>query len=373
MRNDVELTQIKNASFFKRIIAFIMDGALAAFIMFGFIALVFYPIANKLFKYSQNRADLMLYQVASKLVLPHENDENGNDKIYNLNELNEASSDVKYSVLNEFSDKDDDFYISRVKYYYLNYKTGQNVEYPADQDPENYKAPNYKELIDGKARNEVYTEDWFNKKVAESESIANLISDAITDLSNEEFYSSKSRAVHLTGYFLVIPAFVLSFSIFFIAIPLIFKNGETLGKKTLHLAFINSEGYAVQRRQIVLRQLFLFFATGVICFLIGRIGVGSLAFLGIGIVVYYVITVVNKSKKSPADFLCYTLLVDANKSVWFENAKIEQEKNEEIEKNMEKYHQNKVQDPHVIQVGSTIVNEDIKKELEEEKKNEEKQ
>ena len=33
MKND-ELTKIKNASFFKRIIAFIMDGALAVFIMF---------------------------------------------------------------------------------------------------------------------------------------------------------------------------------------------------------------------------------------------------------------------------------------------------------------------------------------------------
>jgi hypothetical protein len=65
-------------------------------------------------------------------------------------------------------------------------------------------------------------------------------------------------------------------------IPLIFKNGETLGKKVLHLAFINTEGYAVQKKQIVLRQLFLFIMTGMCCFMIGRIGVGSLAILGLG-------------------------------------------------------------------------------------------
>ena len=64
MKSNSELTQIKNASFFKRIIAFIMDGALFAFSMFGFMAACFYPIANKAFKYTENRANLMLYQVA---------------------------------------------------------------------------------------------------------------------------------------------------------------------------------------------------------------------------------------------------------------------------------------------------------------------
>ena len=364
--DEIELTQIKNASFFKRIIAFIMDGALAVFIMFGFMALIFYPIANKAFKYTENRANLMLYQVASKLVVAHENDENGMDKIYNLNELNQASSKVTYSVISEFTDKDDDFYISKVKYYYLNYKTGVNVEYPADQDPENYKAPNYKDLIDGKARSEYYTEEWFNKTYEEAGSISKLISGAIQDLANEEYYTSKAKAVNLTGYFLVVPAYILSFSIFFIVIPLIFKNGETLGKKTLHLSFINRQGYAVQKKQIVFRQIFLFLGTSFCCFIVGRVGVGSLAILGIGIVIYYIATVANKSKRSPADFLSYTMLVDANKSVWFENASVEQQKNAELARNMEKYQQNSAPDPHIIQVGGTIVNEDVKKELEEE-------
>ena len=66
-----------------------------------------------------------------------------------------------------------------------------------------------------------------------------------------------------------------------------------------------------------------------------------------------------------------TLLVDANKSVWFENAKVEQEKEEILEKNMEKYQQNKVENPNVIQVGGTIVNEEVKKEFLEENKDKE--
>lgn len=349
-----------------------MDGALFVFIMFGFIAACFYPIANKAFKYTENRANLMLYQIASKLVVTQGKDENGNDKLYELSQLDQAPSDAVYPSLGEIQGQEDEFYINHVKYYYLNYKTGVNVEYPANANPEDYKAPNYQELIDGKPRSEYYTEEWFNEQVASSESIATLISSAIMDLCNEEFYAKKETSVRLTGYFLVLPSFFLSFSIFFIVIPLIFKNGETLGKKTLHLAFINSQGYAVQRKQIVLRQIFLLLMTSFICFMIGRIGVGSLAFLGIGIVLYYVCTVISKQKKSPADFLAMTLLVDANKSVWFTNAAVEQEKEEILEKNMEKYHQNKVEDSHIIQVGGTIVNEDIKREIEEENKNQEK-
>lgn len=371
MKSNSELTQIKNASFFKRIIAFIMDGALFAFIMFGFMAACFYPIANKAFKYTENRANLMLYQVASKLVVTKGTDENGNEKFFELTELNQAPSDATYPSLGEINGQEDEFYVNRVKYYYLNYKTGVNVEYPANANPEDYKAPNYLDPIDGKARSEYYTEEWFAKQVESSESVSNLISNAIVDLCNEEFYAKKSTSVRLTGYFLVLPAFFLSFSIFFIAIPLIFKNGETLGKKTMHLAFINSQSYAVQRKQIVLRQIFMLLMTSIICFMIGRIGVGSLAFLGIGIVIYYVATVINKEKKSPADLLAMTLLVDANKSVWFENAKVEQEKEEILEKNMEKYQQNKVENPHVIQVGGTIVNEEVKKEFLEENKDKE--
>ena len=367
MKNS-ELSQIKKASFFKRIIAFIMDGAIATFIMFGFIAGIFYPIANKAFKYTENRANLMLYQVASKLVVCHGNDENKEDKVFELTNLNKAPSDAEYTALSAFSGQEDEFYVNRVKYYYLNYKTGLNVECPPEQDIENYKAPNYQALIDGKPRSEYYTEEWFASKVESSGSIANLISEAITDLCNEEFYATKAKSVRFTGYFLVLPPFILSFSIFFIAIPLIFKNGETLGKKTLHLSFVNSEGYAVQRKQIVLRQLFLFTLTTIICFMIGRVGLGSIAFLGIGIVFYYVATLIQKERKSPADLLAMTMLVDANKSVWFENAKVEEEKEEILRENMEKYHQNKVVDPHIIQVGGTIVNEEIKKEILEENK-----
>ena len=366
MKSNSELTQIKNASFFKRIIAFIMDGVLAIFIMIGFIALVFLPISNKAFKYKENQADYLLYELASNLVVVSAVDEEGNQKIYSINELDTVPSNCNYLLISEVNGYEDEFYINHVKYYYLNYKTGVNVEYPENANPEDYKAPNYQELIEGKTRSEYYTEEWFNEQVTSSGSISNLITTALNDLSNEDYFISKLHSIRLTKYFIYFPAFFLSFSVFFIVIPLCFKNGETLAKKTLHLSFINNAGYAVLKKQIVLRQLFLFIINAMIVFMYVRVGAVALAFLGIGIVIYYVATVINKEKKSPADLLAMTLLVDANKSVWFKNAKVEQEKEEILEKNMENYQKNKVENPHVIQVGGTIVNEEIKKEIEEE-------
>jgi len=364
-----ELTQIKKASFFKRIIAFIMDGAIALFVMFGFIALVFNPIAEKSMGFSVKKADQLRYEVASKLVVCVDKDEGGNEIIYDLVDLDKSSSDAQYYLLNEVEGKDDDFYVSRVKYYYLNYKTGLNIQCPSSSKVEDFRAPNYESLIDGKTPQEIYTESWFNEKLASSSSIGDLMIEAMNDLASQDYFVKNNNDIKWIQLFVIIPPYIISFGIFFILIPLLFKNGETLGKKTLHLAFVSNDEYQVKKRQIVTRQLLLFFLVAFVCFIIARIGLGSIALLGLGILIYYAITLISKQKRSPADFFAYTLLVDANKSVWFNDPHQEEKKNEELIEKMEEYKKHKVENKNIIQVGSEIVNEDVKKELEESKKN----
>ena len=362
-----EISTLKTGSFPKRLLAFIMDAALAAFIMFGLIALVFNPIAVNKMDYSKKQAQIYSYQIASKLRVMYA-EVDGNEVIYDLADLKNAPEDAKDAPLTDFTNKDDSFYINRIKYYYLNYKTGVNVEYPETANPEDYKAPNYNVAVEGKLPSEIYTEEWFNEKLSKNSDISTLISEAMVDLMNQEFYAKPAKDIKWIQIFIVIPPFLISFVAFYLVIPLVFKNGETLGKKTVHLAFVSSNGYAVQKKQIVFRQSIIIILTGVVAFLVGRMGIGSIALLGIGILIYYVAALISKTKQSPIDYLALTYLVDANKSVWFTNATEEQDSEDQLKEKMEEYHSRTVENKNIIQVGSTIVDEDAKREVEEAKK-----
>ena len=361
-----ELRQINQASFAKRILAVIMDGAVTIFIMFAFMIFVFLPIANKGFHYEEKVAEGYQYQLASGLFVYYDVDENGGVNAYSLKDLDKTSDDTQFSIISSI-EADDSFYIDHVKYYFLNYKTGIGVEYPEGANVEAFKAPNYKEEIDGKLPSEIYTLDWFNQKVEELKDTQDLMNFAFEDLSTQSFYVENSKQLKAIQSFIIFPSVFLSFSIFFIIIPLCFKNGETLGKKVMHIALINKSGFAVQKRQIVFRQTILLLYVFFCSFIIG-VGLTSFATLFLGVFIYFLATIISKSHRSFADYAAYTLEIDTLTSVWFTDALEEGAKDEEIKENIKKYKKNKVENKNIIQVGSTIVNEDIKREIEEQNK-----
>ena len=133
------------------------------------------------------------------------------------------------------------------------------------------------------------------------------------------------------------------------------------------LGLVTKDGYDIKKRQIVLRQLFLFVYVTFFSFFL-TIGLGSFAILGLGVLIYFVAAFISKTNRSFADYLAYTYLIDARNSVWFKDPQEEENKNKEVEKNLEKYNRVKEENPNLLQVGSTIVNEDVKRELEESKR-----
>lgn len=333
-----ELKKIKKASFVRRIIALIMDGAVTIFAFFAFFTFVFSPIATYGFKYKEILKEGSKIQLSSHLYVVSSKNEERNIPITDSDE------------------EDINFYVERIKYYYLTYKTtiapdcnekimdDSGVEYL----PQEYYTP---ERVDS-----------FVKDIATVEDAKKVSYDALIDFS--KYIKDVNRRVKLCESFMIFPSFILSFGIFYILVPLLYKNGETFGKKVMRLALVTKDGYEVRKRQIVTRQLFLFVYVAFFAFFFA-IGIASFALLGLGVAIYFIAAFISKTNRSFADYLAYTYLVDANSSVWFKDEIEEKQKEEIIEKNLEKYNKKRELDKHIIQVGSTVIEEHLVDEKEE--------
>lgn len=337
-----ELKSIKKASFVKRILAFIMDASVAVFAFFALMFFVFSPIASKAFGYTKLVKEASDLQISSHLYVLVNKKDNRNTPIYNL------------------EDKKVSYYTARIKYYYCTFKT----EIAPDKDVEI-------ELKDGtkKLPKNYYTNDWFNdtfKNVDTVEEARKASYDAVADFYKYiAEYQVKVKRIEL---FMILPPYAISFGVFFILVPLLYKNGETFAKKILGMGFVSKNEYAVTKKQMVLRQLFIFFLTTLLSFFI-TIGFGSFIILGFGVLIYYVAAFISKTHSSMADFIGLTYLIDTKNSVWFKNATQEAEKEKIVQENLEKYNKIELENKNILQVGSEIVNEEAKQEyLENQKK-----
>lgn len=371
----------------KRLIALIMDAIVFAFVWGCLVSWVFTPIANNAMSYNANRAAASHYQVFSKL--------------YTLKELTvkeevrwiepstftkiESDSDIAINPLYNSTETDVEFYRARLKYYYCNYKTNKNIEYDPALTDESIKARYYSPLYnvpidDGKGNKvlpgDYYTESWFNEnfgpeKIKTVDEAKNAAYDAVAELYNSSYFQSLNNKIKGAQAVIIFPPYVISFMIFYMLVPCLYKNGETFGKKVMGLGFVSKDGYDLKKRQIVFRQLLLFFWVSLSAFIIG-VGTTSLATLGIGVVIYLIATLISKTKRSPIDYASYLYLIDAKSSIWFHDPKEEEEKEVKYEEKMAKYKSHKVENKNLIQIGDEIIDEDLKKEIEEEKLKEEK-
>lgn len=368
-----ELRSLREANLAKRILATIMDGALFIFTFFFLATLVFTPISNKVFDVQNIEAKELSYAVNSHLYVVEQQNDEGKYEIINPNELNTAR--FKVEELTRYKDKEVSFYLERVKYYYLNFKTGVDITYPEGKDIENYRAPNFdKEIKNDEGEyvmpKDYYTEAWFAQKISSitsPEEARNFAAQAIKDFSTSSYIKNIDKIIKKSQILIIVPSFVISFSIFLFVIPLIFKNGETLGKKTFQLGFVTKDGFDIKRRQIVIRQLALFLYVSIFTFAVGFEMLTCFATLSLGVAIYFVITAISKTKRSFLDCFTYVYLIDTKKSVWFHD-EIEEEKFEQqVENNLSKLNEVPVENKHIIQIGNKIVDEKLKEEIKQEK------
>ena len=401
------MKKIEIAGFGKRLLAGIFDGAFFVLIWLLLSMLVMTPIINSTMHYDTNMVRGFQFQAASHLYVIRQsiNQDTGEQQIIEVKDYTEKLDSNKTSELmpiNEYAYFDSNYLLEHLQYFYCNYLTGKNIELPNSTSEKTYDpiaddfvAPNYNSsitLLDDTVGvpSEHYTPEWFYVNRLESNEmytfnlekgvyvikdgvdaeasmkyLRNRVMLAQKDLYYQDFYVELNNSLKWSQALIAVIPFIIDLGIVYFLFPLIFKNGETLGKLTTQLAIVNKNGYAVTKPQILLRSLFFAVEISLFTFVVG-IGFTSIATLGVGVLILTIIALVNKDHRTLHDFVAGTMVVDAKRSVWFKNIDEENRYQEHLDNQMEKYRSRKLEDKSIIQVGSTIVDEDVKSEFERE-------
>lgn len=124
----------------------------------------------------------------------------------------------------------------------------------------------------------------------------------------------------------LVVAIIFTFMIFYFVIPFIFKNGETIGKKVMHICLVNKLGYQYKRIQLLPRVLFPTLLTIIIVFFAG-FSIWAFAGVSAVILISFLFVIFTKDNKAIHDFFAGTLVIDAKQSTWFKD--INEEENAE--------------------------------------------
>ncbi len=118
---------------------------------------------------------------------------------------------------------------------------------------------------------------------------------------------------------------VLASSITYIVIPIILKNGKTVGKKVFGLCLADKDGYIFKNHQLFMRIMPLFVVFGALFIPIWNSMISVLVmFLVIGLV-SFTLSMASPKKAALHDFTARTIVVNARTSILFNNSAEEEE------------------------------------------------
>jgi uncharacterized RDD family membrane protein YckC len=145
--------------------------------------------------------------------------------------------------------------------------------------------------------------------------------EAAAHLEGQSYYVNLSNDYSLLLWECLLVAYLPLHFVFFIVIPLCFKNGETLGKKILGLAIIGKDGYAVKPlpKALHLGSVFLLGLFPIFYWVV----IGIMIYI-LGAIVDYMVLVMSKDHSSLHDKLAKTIVIDAKGSVWFASPEAEE-------------------------------------------------
>ena len=134
---------------------------------------------------------------------------------------------------------------------------------------------------------------------------------AINDLENNHAeLSNLNNQLSQRIIWGIISGFILSLAIFQIAIPLILKDGATIGKRLLQLAPVNVLGYAPKRAQTLLRNIAVIIIHYLLVFF-------AVPFISLMFLIF------RKDHRDLVDLSAATLIVDTKNSIIYQSAQEE--------------------------------------------------
>ncbi len=403
------LTSLTEANLGRRLLAAIIDFLLAVFVWFTLVLTVTTPIANEAMGNRETTQLGIQYQIASHLYVYQQQDDAGNKTIIEVKDLTEKLDPEKLSdvaMVSKIDGMDLDSYLNHLVYYYTVFKTGDvsRCELPNNTSTKTYDAvndhfisPEYNVFVKDTQTlpKDYYTISWFNKQFTTTEEgktyfdcpdenvlatiktdltddaktkcnlyLRNKIYEATRDFYYSGFYQNINSKLKANQVFIVLTPLIFTLCLIYLVPSMCFRNGETLAKKFLHIGLVSANGYTAKKRQFVLR--FVVFSCE-ICLSLFIVGIGftSIATLGLGCFFLLIGTMISKTHRSVHDYAAYTYVIDTQKSVWFDSKEDEESHLNELVSNMDRYRSRKVVNKNIIQVGDQIIDEQIKKEVEE--------
>lgn len=151
-----------------------------------------------------------------------------------------------------------------------------------------------------------------------------IYSYTLTDLMATDYFNNAYNTMYQWYYIIpILVSALLSSIIFYFVVPIITKNGQTLGKMTMSIALVNKLGYAYDRKQLIPRVFFNLTLLVAMYLIFDLLPHGLLIFIGAATIYFfasYTVMIFTKEHKAIHDYFAATIAIDAKKSVWFKDA-----------------------------------------------------
>lgn len=149
---------------------------------------------------------------------------------------------------------------------------------------------------------------------------------AYRDLVRRDFYKSTADVGYFYTTLAIVSASVVSAIVFYVVLPWILKNGQTIGKKIFKLGLATYDGYLFKNSQLLLRivPFLLALLAQLIPVIFSQILYLVIFYVAL-VLVSFALMMASPKKAALHDFAARTIVVELSSSILFENELMEEQ------------------------------------------------